>query len=941
MSKKKKTDSGSRQIFSSGQSEMFEKSYEQEVQEKRGRKVECLGMTFENDEARREYFLEKLREKLKDPEFRKIEGFPIGEDEDILALSDPPYYTACPNPFIEDFIKHYGKPYDPKTDNYRREPFAADVSEGKNDPIYNAHSYHTKVPHKAIMRYILHYTEPGDIVFDGFCGTGMTGVAAQLCGDKKTVESLGYKVQKDGSILDEKEKPFTMLGGRRSVLNDLSPIASFIASNYNVPFDKKKFGEEFKKLIDYLKKEWSWVYETTHTDGKTKGEIHYVVWSDVFICPSCTEEIVFFNAAYSPDEGKVRDEFNCSHCGSVLVKRSLERATETYFDPVIKQTLRRNKQVPVLINYSVGSKRYEKTPSTHDLELLARIESAVKSESLISHPMMLKGGEAWGAIWRAGYHYGVTHTHHFYTNRNFLILSKAWEFSTISQLHWAITGILNYVNKKQSFTGGGGGMPGVLYIASLVQEKNVIEVLERKVRSLSRALYPDHRKNNFAITTTQSSGFLGMETASADYIFVDPPFGGNIMYSEGSFLWESWLRVFTNSEPEAIENPVQKKQLVDYQELMTECFQEFFRVLKPGRWMTVEFHNSQNRVWNAIQESLQHAGFVIADVRTLDKKQGSFKQVTSGGAVKQDLIISAYKPNGGLEERFKLSAGTEEGVWDFARTHLKQLPVFVSKDGQAETIAERQNFLLFDRMVAFHVQRGVTIPISASEFYQGLAQRFSERDGMYFLPEQVAEYDRKRMTVKEILQLELFVNDEATAIQWLKQQLIQKPQTFQELHPQFMKEIGGWQKHEKPLELMELLEQNFIRYDGKGEVPSQIHSYLSTNYKELRNLDKGDPALRAKAKDRWYVPDPNKAGDLEKLRERALMREFEEYRESKQKKLKVFRLEAVRAGFKKAWQERDYQTIISVAQKIPENVLQEDPKLLMWYDQALTRSGEE
>jgi DNA modification methylase len=154
--------------------------------------VECLGMTFENDEKRREYFLEKLRDKLKDPEFRKIEGFPIGEDEDILALSDPPYYTACPNPFIEDFIKQYGKSYDPAIDDYRREPFAADVSEGKNDPIYNAHSYHTKVPHKAIMRYILHYTEPGDVVFDGFCGTGMTGVAAQMCGDRVTVESIGY-----------------------------------------------------------------------------------------------------------------------------------------------------------------------------------------------------------------------------------------------------------------------------------------------------------------------------------------------------------------------------------------------------------------------------------------------------------------------------------------------------------------------------------------------------------------------------------------------------------------------------------------------------------------------------------------------------------------------------------------------------------------------------
>ena len=170
-------------------------------------------------------------------------------------------------------------------------------------------------------------------------------------------------------------------------------------------------------------------------------------------------------------------------------------------------------------------------------------------------------------------------------------------------------------------------------------------------------------------------------------------------------------------------------------------------------------------------------------------------------------------------------------------------------------------------MVAFHVQRGVTVPLSAAEFYAGLVQRFSERDGMYFLPEQVAEYDKKRMTVREVLQLQLFVTDESSAIQWLKQQLIKKPQTFQELHPQFLKEIGGWQKHEKPLELSELLEQNFLRYDGKGEVPSQIHSYLSTNFKELRNLPKDDESLRAKGKDRWYVPDPNKAGDLEKLRE--------------------------------------------------------------------------
>ena len=143
------------------------------------------------------------------------------------------------------------------------------------------------------------------------------------------------------------------------------------------------------------------------------------------------------------------------------------------------------------------------------------------------------------------------------------------------------------------------------------------------------------------------------------------------------------------------------------------------------------------------------------------------------------------------------------------------------------------------------------------------------------------------------------------------------------------------------IELSEFLKQNFLCYDGKGEVPSQIHAYLSGHFKELRNLPKDAFILRAKAEDRWYVPDPRKAGDLDELRTRGLLREFDEYRDSAERRLKLFRLEAVRAGFRRAWQARDYATIVDVAGKIPEDVLQEDAKLLMWYDQALTRSGKE
>ena len=1006
--------------------------------------IECLGRTFENDEARREYFLDLLRQGLEelhaklggvpfttvedaiermklienwpmggDDQLRELAdrmreghrndrdkdllqlwkdevGFPHGEIEDILNLSDPPYYTACPNPFISDFIKHWGKPYDPENDNYRREPFAADVSEGKNDPIYNAHSYHTKVPHKAIMRYILHYTDPGDVILDGFAGTGMTGVAAQLCGDRETLESLGYRVDDQGVVYRSevtandsgKEEatwiPFSKVGARSAVLNDLSPAASFIAYNFNNPLNVWTLEREARRILDEAEIECGWMYRTLRNDLESDGNelaeqwgkrilgcvsdtqirrlldghsnmfgtINYIIWSEVFICPECLSEIVFWEAAVDKKNGRVLEQFACPHCSAQLSKRRMERTWETKFDPAINDRVQRPKQFPVLINYTVDGKRYEKAPDAFDLMLIQKIEEL---DVPCWYPTYcIPEGDKTGEPLRLG----ISHVHYFYTKRNLWVLSKLnqrWEPN--SRYSDAIRLLIQSYNLTHStlmsrviFKSQGtkpvltGYQSGTLYVSSLPVEKNVLHAIRTmKLGVLIEAL----AKVSLAQPVeTRSATFFDIQSERIDYIFTDPPFGGNLMYSELNFLWEAWLRVFTNSKPEAIENAAQKKGLLDYQILMTQCFKEYFRLLKPGRWMTVEFHNSKNSVWNTIQEALQAAGFVIADVRTLDKKQGSFNQVTQAGAVKQDIIISCYKPNRGFADRFRLEAGTEEGVWDFVRTHLKQLPVFVSKNGKGEVIAERQSYLLFDRMVAFHVQRGVAVPMSAAEFYAGLDRRFPKRDEMYFLPDQIAEYDKKRMTVQEVLQLELFVTDEASAIQWLKRQLAKKPQTFQELHPQFLREIGGWQKYEKPLELSELLEQNFLRYDGAGEVPSQIHSYLSSNFRELRNLPKDDERLRAKAKDRWYVPDPNKAGDLEKLRERALLREFEEYRASKQKRLRVFRLEAVRAGFKKAWQERDYITIIDVARKIPENVLQEDPKILMWYDQAVTRSGE-
>lgn len=870
--------------------------------------VECLGMTFPNDEARRKYYLDILREKLKDPEFRKIEGFPIGSDEDILALSDPPYYTACPNPFIAEFIKHYGKTYDPN-EPYSREPFAADVSEGKNDPIYRAHSYHTKVPYKAIQRYVEHFTGPNEIVADLFCGTGMTGIAAS---------SLG----------------------RKSILADLSPYATFIAHNYCMTISHEDLHSAWKEIIHAVEREVGWVYQCTINNSK--GILQYGVWSDHYFCPNCMRELVFWNILLDKYE-RIREFLACPHCLAISKKQDFQQVYTATGE--VKRSL-------VKIYELRNGKRVTRKPTKEDLSLVERANLQA-IETYVPTDLLMFKGTRFGDMYVPKQHAGITSADTFYFHRSLLVLSKFFKYIMAisneriqSYLLWAFLSIQNYVNKKQSYFGGGGGQPGTLTISDILQEKNVIQVIERKVKKLI-ALAPQMKKllpseQNVIISTQSATLANEIPSNSIDYVFTDPPFGRNLMYSELNFINESWLRVFTNNSPEAIVNKSQNKGRQEYFTLMASAFREYYRILKPGRWITVEFHNSSSLIWNAIQEGIGLAGFVVSQVAFLDKKELTFKQlVSSSGAVSKDLVISAYKPNKGFEERFKLKAGTEQGVWDFVRSHLKQIPVFVSKDGLAEVIAERQNHILFDRMVAFHVQRGVTVPLSAAEFYAGLDQRFPSRDGMYFLPEQVVEYDKKRMTVQEVLQLQLYVIDESSAIQWLKQQLTKKPQTFQELHPQFLREIGGWQRHEKPLELSELLEQNFLRYDGKGEVPNQIHSYLSTNFKDLRNLSKDNENLRAKGKDRWYVPDPNKASDLEKLRERSLLKEFKDYRTSGQKRLKVFRIEAVRAGFKKAWQERDYATIISVASKIPENILLEDPKLLMWHDQAITRSREE
>jgi len=444
---------------------------------------------------------------------------------------------------------------------------------------------------------------------------------------------------------------------------------------------------------------------------------------------------------------------------------------------------------------------------------------------------------------------------------------------------------------------------GTLFTPSIHIERNIFDVLRRKIKKLAGL----HTGKFSSVVATQSiTDIKKIPPASVDYIFTDPPFGKSLQYAELNSFMEAWLSVSTKTELDCVLNYVHLKNLSFYSHLMQQAFQNYSNVLKPGRWITIEFHNSQNAVWNAIQLAVEASGLVVADVRILDKKQRSFNAVNRAGAVDQDLIISAYKPQIDFEQQFSSHAGAKKGAWTFVRQHLKQLPVIVRVNGNLEALSERQVYLLFDRMVAFHIQRGVTVPLSATQFYAGLDERFPKRDGMYFLPEQVPDYDRARLEAEGVAQLALFISDEKTAIQWLRQnldfELGGEPQTYQDLQPKFLRQLHQ-AKHEVLPELSNLLEQSFLQ-DNQG---------------------------------RWYTPDPNKASDLEKIRNKSLLREFNQYSDGK-KQLKQFRTEAVRAGFADAWQRKDFKTIVKIANRLPETILQEDPDLLMYYDNASLRT---
>lgn len=846
--------------------------------------VTCLGIKFENDAKRREFFREELRKKL--PELRLIDGFPIGEDDDIIALSDPPYYTACPNPWINDFIKEWEADKQQLQAEGKRsaafevkEPYAADVSEGKNNPIYMAHAYHTKVPHPAIMRYILHYTQPGDTVFDGFCGTGMTGVAANLCGSSSDVNALNEKGAK--------------IGVRHGICSDLAPIASLIAASYNTPFDKQVFQRKAEAILDKVEEELGWMYETDVRG--TKAKVNYFIWSDVFACPECGTEINLWKEAVDLDSEIIKDQFPCPHCGANCSKKNLVKVWETFYDKSLEQTVTLNKKELVRVNYTLG-KRYEKDPSLSDKSLYDKCLSYDIRNGIT---YKLPAGEKTKSIYSTNH---VEYLHQWFTRRNYAILSRVRELIGNDVVLYAwLTSVMQNTSTMYKFRldRKGGILNGTFFIPSLTMEQNPIRVLKAKIRDICSAYYST--RGNSLVNVCSATLMSHINDNSIDYIFVDPPFGANIMYSELNSIWEGWLKVFTDEKEEAIVSKDHHKTLFDYQNLMNASFKEFYRILKPGKWATIEFSNTSASVWNSIQNALQGVGFVLTNVAAIDKQQGSFNAVNSPTAVKQDLIITCFKPNDELVQKFQENSNRANNVWEFTEELLEHLPVHLKKDNSTTAVIERSPKILFDRLIAYYVQHGYQVPIDAAEFQKGLRERFVERDGMFFTAEQAIEYEDKKKETSSFVSLALLVGSEAEGIEWLKRKLEEGPKTYSEILPDWMQDLVKPKKGDTLPELMQILDENFLK-DENGY---------------------------------WHIPDLNDQAQLDAVRNKRLLKEFEVYVEAK--KVKNARLEALRAGFKECYKNKDFATIVAVGDKIDEELLTTDEILLRFYDIASSR----
>lgn len=718
---------------------------------------------------------------------------------------------------IEKFVSSYVRSYEPDQDTYERTPYDKSVEAGKNTPIYNAHSYHTKVPYQGIVPFIEHYTEPGDLILDPFCGSGMTGVAAIL----------------------------TPTGPRKVILNDLSPAAVHIARNYCTPCDVQELKKEFERIKSVVKEEFDWLYETYHEDPETgkkiPATIQYVIWSDVFRCQpkkrdtkkhpknpdGCGAEIVLWDVAVDDDSGKVRDSFSCPNCPEIWRKTEL---------PLLRS-------VPVVTNYiyidpkTKKKRRAEHSVTEFELKRLKEIEVKDVPYWYPTTPF-----DTTREMWRGGHRdAGITRACDFYTKRNLWALARLWKEACSAEdpringmIKFAVTGTMQAASRMNRHRPNyvPSILMGTLYIGAFTEESNVMRLLRPRIeKSLQLATtFPSSEICRVSMAHAGDIPFIG--DCSIDYIFTDPPFGSNIFYGDCSFIWESWLGEFTDDSKEAVWNKSRKpseggKILGDYKNLMAESFREMYRVLKPNRWATVVFSNSDDRVWEGIQDAAHQAGFVIYGGKEFDKVQRSFKGIKGEKGqekvISKDVLLNLHKPLIPLVRNSELKKidDVEGFVLQQIKEHLQYLPPDApTNERTVEAITRAVHRRVLEHGCSM---QGFSAGFVADVLHEA-QRKFSliEVDGVWYP-------SNGRMN-------NLMIRNESSAILWLTALLSKESRRLDEIDPLWKQErLKGGYKGDRGLQ--DLLEDFFIKnIDGTYRVPDDHERYALKGQAEERVL---------------------------------------------------------------------------------------------------------
>ena len=504
-------------------------------------------------------------------------------------------------------------------------PYKEIIAAGKNTYVYDSHTYHTKVPPQGIASLIDYYTRVGDVVLDPFCGSGMTGIAATQ-------------------------------QGRHALLCDVSPAAVFIAANITTPINAQKYREAIHQILSDCSQLEEQLYSTQCRICGKSANASYMVWSYGMLCPHCNHEFVLWDVARDEKprmrDSKIRAEFPCPHCCENLKKRGLKRT----------------RRYPVAIGYKCcqgGLKESVATPNETDKRSLDEVEEQWQYVNLWRPTNSIPNGLNTKQLLSSG----INSIDKLYTPRALWAMAALWEKAyhwpeeeVRSKLLWTVTSLYQRVTVLSEFRfWGGSGNTANYNVPAIMNEQNVFRAFERKANTIRWYFESAPQERGSVRLSTQSACDLHqLSNESVDYVFTDPPFGGNINYSEMNLLWESWLGTTTDTTEEAVIHSHQNKGIAEYQELLRRAFAEAHRVLKSNGWMTVIFHNSSKHVWRALQDSIEQAQFRIEGTQTFDKKHGTFKQFVSQGAVGYDLVLHCRKASCNIQQLEFIPNGTVE-----------------------------------------------------------------------------------------------------------------------------------------------------------------------------------------------------------------------------------------------------------------------------------------